>query len=432
MQSVAESFVLSNCYTLRCWLLSCVTAILSLYQCEAHGNTFVQPLPEATQKEHDAPTLMMPESASSTLVDPSIATFQSEEAIIPTENYPVDILDIPVKQAFSELTQTPAKEKLANHSPLLHEFIAVSTDQGIQPISSEPEEEISPQEEVAEQDAIAQRQPLPGDPELGIIRVRDSRQDPELGILQLRTIPQLPAPRPYLFLSTYVSASSSDNILLIDDPIQGRIGDKFLRPGLSLIAFPPIGTSTNLLASVETNAVRYQDFTGANYDELRFRVGVRHSFSRRLYGQLSWSRQLLFREGFQDRFFTNQGVELFLGRRDPLSPTLTLDSFYQAQVFFSDPDDFSDFVLSAGTYLNYRLSPNLDTGVGYQIIMSDFTQANRHETYQRVTGQLRYTISPAVRVSIFGGFSNGRSSEPNISFDDSFFGISFDATVEIF
>ncbi|MEM0979070.1 MAG: hypothetical protein AAGH78_02240 [Cyanobacteria bacterium P01_H01_bin.58] len=375
--------------------------------------------------------LTLTDSASPSLLSTSTRTVPTD-AITQTASQSADTVDSLIKPVFSGSTETPSKEKLAAGSPLLHEFILKQNDPTIQSASSEQEEAVLSQENTAESGAIAERQLLPSDPELGVIRVRDSRQDPELGILQLRTVPQLPPPRPYLFLSTYASASSSDNILLIDDPVQGRIGDKFVRPGISLIAFPPLGTSTNLLASIETNAVRYQDFTGANYDELKFRVGVRHSFSRRVYGQLSWSRQLLFREGFQDRFFTNQGIELFVGRRDPLSPTLTLDSYYQAEVFFSDPDDFSDVVLSLGTYLNYRLSPKFDAGVGYQITMSDFTQVNRHETYQRVTGQLRYTLSPSVRMSIFGGFSNGRSSEPNISFDDSFFGISFDATVEIF
>lgn len=431
MESAAELSVLSKGYTLRCWLLTCVSTVLSLYQCEAHGSIPTQSLLEDADEKQDLPTLTLPHSAAPSSLNTSTRTIQTE-AIVQTASRPTNAADGSVKLAFPGLPETPSKEKLAAVAPLLHEFVLKQNEPAIQYASSEQEEVVLPQDNTTESEAIAQRQPLASDPELGVIRVRDSRQDPELGVLQLRTVPQLPPPRPYLFLSTYVSASSSDNILLIDDPVQGRIGDKFLRPGISLIAFPSLGASTNLLASIETNAVRYQDFTGANYDELKFRVGVRHSFSRRVYGQLSWSRQLLFREGFQDRFFTNQGIELFVGRRDPLSPVLTLDSYYQAEVFFSDPDDFSDVVLSLGTYLNYRLSPKFDAGVGYQVTMSDFTQVNRHETYQRVTGQLRYTISPSVRMSIFGGFSNGRSSEPNISFDDSFFGISFDATVEIF
>ncbi len=324
------------------------------------------------------------------------------------------------------------KSKLVNAAPLWQTFWTEQTDTGAPTTAGAATFPIMTPPSAQGADAIAEQPDSVGDPELGVIRLRDARQDPELGILRLRPVTPPQPRRPSLFLSTYVSASSSDNIFLIDDPNRGRLGDQFIRPGISLIAFPSLGPSTNLIASVEANAVRYQEFSNANYDELRLRVGVRHSFSRRMYAQLGWSHQFLFREGFRDRFFDNQGIELFVGRRDSLGPDLTLDTYYQSQIFFSDPAEFSDFVQSVGTYLNYRLNPQLDAGIGYQLTISDFTQASRHETYQRVTGQLRYSFSPAVRMSLFGGFSNGRSSAPNISFDDSFFGISVDATIELF
>jgi hypothetical protein len=144
------------------------------------------------------------------------------------------------------------------------------------------------------------------------------------------------------------------------------------------------------------------------------------------------SNQLLFDEGFQDQFFSNTGIEVTLGRRDPLTPRLTLDTYYQGQVFFSDPEEFSNVLNSVGAYLGYRFHPQWDTGIGYRLTISDFTQIDRHETYQRITGQLRYAISPSVRVSLFGGLSYGRSSRSDITFDDTFFGISFDATIQVF
>jgi hypothetical protein len=115
-----------------------------------------------------------------------------------------------------------------------------------------------------------------------------------------------------------------------------------------------------------------------------------------------------------------------------LTPQLTLDSYYQGQVYFSDPSEFSNVLNSVGAYLGYRFAPQWDTGIGYRLTISDFTRQSRHETYQRITGQIRYSISPTVRVSVFGGLSYGRSSEERITFDDSFFGISFDATIQIF
>ena len=350
----------------------------------------------------------------------------------------------PMKVFDSSLKPALEKEKLTGVSSSIHEFMLEQAEVVTRlPVTVE---QPASDDNFREPSAIAQAQSRESDPELGVIRLRDSRQDPELGIirlrnplqdselgiLRLRLLPPPPPPRPYLFLSTYVSASSSNNVFLLDTPDEGRISDNFIRPGLSLISFPAIGPRTNLLASVETNFLRYQNSTESSYDELRFRLGIRHSFSDRIYSQLNWSSQLLFDEGFDDQFFTNNSLELLLGRRDPLLPGLTLDTFYQAHLSFSNPSQFSNVVQSLGTSLNYRLNSRWDTRLGYQITVSDFTEVSRHETYQRITGQIRYAISPSARITLFGGVGYGRSSREDISFDSSFFGISVDATFRLF
>lgn len=350
------------------------------------------------------------------------------------------------------------KDGLVSASPRIYEFVLAqsheSTPQSSADLMSDPADNIvSPPAAIAqvppqlgdpELGIIQLRDPLL-DPELGIIRLRDPRLDPELGILQLRPLPpavpdppdpasppepQEPPRRPFVFLSTYVSASNSDNVFLRSEP--RRVGDTFIRPGVSLIAFPSIGPRTFLLASLEANFLRYQDFTDFSYNELRFRAGIRHSFTDRVYGQLTWSTQNLFREGFSDRFFRNDSIELFIGRRDSLLPGLTLDSYYQGQLFFTDPNEFSSVSQALGASLSYRFNPQWDARVGYQLTISDFTTVSRHETSQRITAQLRYSLSPSVRMSLFGGVSYGQSSERGVSFDNTFFGISLDATVNLF
>ncbi len=270
------------------------------------------------------------------------------------------------------------------------------------------------------------------DDELGVIQLRSPLQDPELGILELRQIAP-PRPRsPIAYFSSFIAASSSDNIFLVEDPVQGRFGDNFIRPGISILAFPALGPDTGLLLSARTTLLRYEEQADSSYDELRFQVGVRQRLSRNAYARLSLSHQLLYEAGFTEQFFTNTGIEWTLGRRDRLTPQLTLDSYYQGQLFFSDPERFSNILNSVGASLNYQINPQWDTGLGYRLTISDFTQQSRHETYQRLTGQLRYAITPAVRMSLFGGLSYGRSSESRITFDDTFFGLSINATVPIF
>lgn len=286
--------------------------------------------------------------------------------------------------------------------------------------------------------APAATEPQP-DPELGVLRVRDpdATSDPELGSLRVRPVipePELPEPQPQpsVFLSTYVSALSSDNVFLVEDPILGRFSDNLVRPGLALIATPPIGPQTSVIAAVEVNFPRYLDFSSASYDELRVQAGLRHRFSPRVYGQLGWSQQRLYRPGLRDRFFKRDGIELFLGRQDPLTRHLAINTYYQGQLFFAAPEEFGSTVQSLGTYLSYELGPQWNVGLGYQLSFVEFTEVSRSEFYQRAIAQLSYNITPNVRASLFGGVSFGNSSEPQITYDDTFFGISINATFGLF
>ncbi len=272
------------------------------------------------------------------------------------------------------------------------------------------------------------------DLELGILEVQPPLTDPELGLLQIspsELAPQ-PQPQPWMTIGAYVAASSSDNIFLTQDPIQGRVGDDFVRPGLRWSVLPQLGPKTTLLAVVDASFLRYQNRSDANYDELRARVGVFQSLTDRVYGQVSFTNQWLFNEGFSDRFFKSHGVEWILGRQDPLTPRLTLDTFYQGQLTFAEPDRFSNLLNSAGATLTYRFHPQWDTGLSYRFTLVDYTQESRHEAYHRLTGQLRYLLTPTTRITVFGGLSGGDSSRPDISFDDSFFGISIDTTLRLF
>ena len=452
-------------YLSKCWVIGWLPLVLSLQQAHAHAN----PLPPAIVSYKTVDDSKMPPSVAAVPVLPgSLETTQNDvtpfaaagvigpsvmgdrlltsaASASPAPAAPPERLASLPPSSLSQVpppASAPAKKEPKSVAPRLERFFAGARSGSPWPTAITPPDR--PQNKPQPADGALPEGGL--DPELGMIQVADPRvdpelgtlqlrnplQDPELGILQLRQIVPAPGRRPVVFLSTYVTASNSDNVFLVEDPIQGRFGDNFVRPGISLIAFPSIGPQTNLLVSAETNLLRYEEQNRSNYDELRFRAGVRHRFSDRVYGQLSFSSQLLFREGYTDQFFSNSGVELTLNRRDVLTQQLPLDSFYQGQIYFSDPDQFSNVLNSVGTYLGYRISPRWDAGIGYRLTISDFTRQSRHETYQRITGQLRYAITPAVRISLFGGLSYGRSTEPRISFDDTFFGISIDATIPIF
>jgi hypothetical protein len=289
---------------------------------------------------------------------------------------------------------------------------------------------------------------LPSDPELGVIQVRSLAEDADLGILRIRQPLEIPVlatpPSPKIgFLTARLAIASSDNILLAVNDVGGVTGDTFLRPSLAFAVYPTLGPQTVFIGTADLGLQRYASQSTLNYDDLRFRVGLRQGLSPRSYGQLMLTYQELFRSGSnRARFFKNTSLGLTLGRRDPITSRLTLDSYYQIQFngaqsrseTFSGPvvTDFSRLFQSAGGYLGYDITPQIQTGLSYQINLIDYTAQDRYDAFQQILGQVVYRITPRVRLSLYGGVSFGRSSEPRVQFNDTFFGAAIDATIPLF
>lgn len=301
----------------------------------------------------------------------------------------------------------------------------------------------------SEADEVEAEDDLPeGDPELGVIQVRSPLEDPDLGILRIREQPPLlmPPPRPPTktgFLTARLLTGSSDNILLLVDEQGGLTGDVFFRPSLTLGIYPLVGPETSLIGTLDVGLQRYGREADVNYDDIRLRAGIRQGLSPRSYGQLTIAYQQLFRPGpNRFRFFDNTAISLTLGRRDPLTPQLTLDTYYQAQ--YNDArvrsnlatgpvtTDFSRFSQAVGGYLAYNITPQLQTGLGYQLNLVNYTTQDRHDTFQQVIGQIAYNITPVFQVSLYGGVGFGRSSEPRVNFDSLLFGVNLEANVPLF
>lgn len=282
------------------------------------------------------------------------------------------------------------------------------------------------------------------DPELGVVQVRGLLEDNDLGILRIRQQPEILAPtqqsRPkFGFFQARMTIASSDNVLLAVNDVGGLTGDTFLRPSIGLAVYPSLGPRTAFIATADLGLQRYVSQSSLNYDDLRFRVGIRQGLTPRSYGQIIFGYQELFRPGGDRRqFFKNTSLGLSLGRRDPISPGLNLESYYLLQFNGAQSNsgttftDFSRLFQTAGAYLGYDITPRLQTGISYQLNLIDYTAQDRYDTFQQVLGQLAYRITPAVRLSIYGGFSFGRSSEPAVQFNDTFFGAAIEATVPLF
>ena len=286
----------------------------------------------------------------------------------------------------------------------------------------------------------------PGDPELGTVRLQDVEEfsseeetfndavDSELGILRLREVPEFEPQTattnyPVLFLYGGISYFRSDNLFLEDrDPVNEQLVG--MRAGLW--AVPSLGPATGLIASVEGDLFLYGDRSYLNYTDLSFRFGVYQYLFENTYAEAYWRNRQLFDRGTGDRFLDDHSLHLEVGRRDYLARDLQLDSEYQFRVAFAEPEERSKISHTLSTTLTYTIAPDLETGLDYRLILTDFTQQNRNDVYNELVAFLDYEISRYNTISAYGGFSFGNSSEDDVDFDSFIFGLSWNFSVSLF
>ncbi len=275
------------------------------------------------------------------------------------------------------------------------------------------------------------------DPELGTLRLRlpeisssANDLDPELGTLRLR-LPEVPPPllpeppsppqaarRPVVYLQGRLSYLHTDNIFSSINPVP----DGLTQAGVGLWATPALGPSTYLTAALNADVVRYGDQSQFNYNEIRLNLGLYQVITPRTYGEIGWTNQQLFSAADGDRFLNDRLVRLTLGRRDQLTPQLRLNTSYQTRLSFANPDNRSRVAHYLNASLGYEIQTGLQAGLGYQLAFIGFTQIDRSDSYQQLTANLSYQLSPRSQAFLYGGWRWGGSSSPNLNFDSTLIG----------
>jgi hypothetical protein len=269
----------------------------------------------------------------------------------------------------------------------------------------------------------------------------ESNSDDELGrlVVRQRQLEQLPPPplkpptvqsKPVGFLLAHLGYFHTSNIFSSTIPIN----DSLIFSGLTLASAPlPLGSKTFVSGSIDGNLIRYINQSKYNYSQIRFNLDLYQQLTKQMYGDLGWSNQQLFyaRDGSfyraGQRFLNENSLRLSLGRRDPLTSKLMLDSFYEFRLSFTDPPNGSDnrnrVINSLWVSLNYYLQKSLQIGADYQFSLSNFTERFREDQYHQLFAHLTYGISDYSNVSLQGGVTLGDSTDVHIDFNGWFFGL---------
>ncbi len=274
--------------------------------------------------------------------------------------------------------------------------------------------------------------------ELGVLRIRElevplqTDSDLELGNLRIREQevqpPQKvesPQHQTTARLLAQVGYFQTNNIFSGIDPVN----DGLISSGLTLLVAPALGSKTALVTAIDGSLIRYVDQSEFNYNQLRFRAGIHQQLTPKVYGEIGWSNQQLFRDKVGDRFLSENSIRLAFQRRDRLSDKLRLNTFYEFRFSDANPESRSRIINSLSVSLSYYVKRNLQVGLDYQFALSNFTQREREDQYHRILGRLNYGISRDSQINLQGGLTLGNSSQANIDFDNFFFSVTY--TIEL-
>jgi hypothetical protein len=274
--------------------------------------------------------------------------------------------------------------------------------------------------------------------ELGVLRIRElevplqTDSDLELGNLRIREQevqpPQKvesPQHQTTARLLAQVGYFQTNNIFSGIDPVN----DGLISSGLTLLVAPALGPKTALVTAIDGALIRYVAQSEFNYNQLRFRAGIHQQLTPKVYGEIGWNNQQLFRAKVGDRFLNENSIRLAFQRRDRLSDKLRLNTLYEFRFSDANPESRSRIINSLSVSLSYYLKRNLQVGLDYQYALSNFTQREREDQYHRILGRLNYGISRDSQINLQGGLTLGNSSQANIDFDNFFFSVTY--TIEL-
>jgi len=310
--------------------------------------------------------------------------------------------------------------------------------------------------------------PQPSDPDLGIMQIEEEpRFDPGLPqdpnnpqlpiyppfIIQPNQTDQCPDPDPDLgcfkiefpppprpkrvFLSAGVSYTQRTNVLAGIDPVN----DGLFQTGLVLYGAPPIGSRTFLEFTAAANIIRYSQEVDFDYNDLFFSLGILQRLSPTMYLGLGWSNQQLFQANDNlanfdrpkgQRFLNDHAVRAELRRQDKLANRLFWNTYYRFQWTFSDPDDRTRAINLLAAGLTYDIQSNLQLGLDYTFVVTNYTNIDRDDLYNQITARLSYIMFRNTRLAFFAGYSFGSSTDPTIDFDGFVFGVGLNVQIGLF
>ncbi|MBE9069181.1 outer membrane beta-barrel protein [Leptolyngbya cf. ectocarpi LEGE 11479] len=228
------------------------------------------------------------------------------------------------------------------------------------------------------------------------------------------------------------TASFTNSSIALKEP---EISDNISTASVALEATPNLTSSTQLIASAEAGIIRFSRGAVFDADTMKFGAAVRQRLNEKIFGQLGWNYVQLKNRGFNlddKRLLQQNSVYLNLEYKESLAENLYINPFYQFKARFADPTDRSRLSHTLGTELKYNLASNVETALGYQLTLDDYTKISRFDTIHRLKADVTYRINQALFVTGLVAYQFGSSSDDALDPENLSVGIEFGLDLPLF
>lgn len=225
------------------------------------------------------------------------------------------------------------------------------------------------------------------------------------------------------------SAFTSSNITSLEELPDS---DTVFVNSATLLLTPKLGEQTRLIATAGGGLARFATEGESDYNFLNFSVGVQQRITRKMYAQLGWVQDRIYRDDDGDRLLLDDSVRFTLGRQDRLDDSLRLDSFYELRGSFASPEEQNRIVNSLGARLRYDITSDFQGSLSYRLSLQDFTQDSRFDTRHKLGLQAVYSINRDLFIGSSASYLFGSSSDSNIDLDNFSVGINIGLNVPLF
>ena len=249
--------------------------------------------------------------------------------------------------------------------------------------------------------------------------------EPDLGPIPLESLDrQAEAVSPYrLFVDLGVRGTTNAGNLPSDRSLEN---DVIFSPALTFLALPDISDNAQLLASLSGGTSLYGSEDDLEFAFISGSIGANWDFAPLWFMRSELQGQQFFALDGDD--YQSLSLQYQVGRNNVLlNSNLLVRTYYQLRGSLTNDSDLDRLGNSLNVSAQFPLNRRLQGRIFYRLLVDSFVNNSRTDLFNRIGGEIRYTISDILSVRGFTAYGNNLSSEDERDYDEVSFGLGFTA-----